>query len=47
MSLRSALYLAARAVGDYHAVRRGPKAITRRLANRLIGRHIVSRMWVR
>ena len=45
MTTRSLLYGLARFLGDVHAVRRG--RITRRLVNRAIGRHVVSRLWLR
>jgi len=47
MTARSFAYALARVLGDYHAIRRGPRAIGKRLANRLIGRTLVSRMWWR
>jgi hypothetical protein len=45
MTTRSLAYAFARFLGDVNAVRRG--RITRRLVNRAIGRHVVSRMWLR
>jgi len=45
MTARSLAYGLARFLGDVNAVRRG--RITRRLANRLIGRHVVSKLWLR
>lgn len=45
MTLRNWLYRAARISGDIEAVRHG--RIHKRLMNRLIGRHIVSRLWWR
>lgn len=48
MKLRSALYRAARIAGDIQAVSSGkPGRITKRLANKAIGRSIVRRMWFR
>jgi hypothetical protein len=43
--MRSFLYALARLLGDINAVRRG--RIGRRLGNRLIGRTLISRMWLR
>ena len=43
MRTRSLLYGLARLMGDVDAIRRG--RITRRLVNRAIGRHVVSRLW--
>jgi len=42
--MRSFLYFLARLIGDYNAVRRG--RIGKRLANKMIGRHIVRRLWL-
>lgn len=47
MTFRSFLYTLARLLGDINAVRRGPKAVGKRIANKLIGRKIVRRMWLR
>lgn len=52
MSITSALYRAARLSADARAVKRSvqtgsPKPIARRLANKLIGRTIVSRLFLR
>jgi hypothetical protein len=44
-SLRSFLYTLARILGDVNAIRRG--TIHKRIANRVIGRKAVSRMWMR
>lgn len=41
--MRSALYRAARLIGDANAVRRG--RVGRRVANKIIGRRIVRRLW--
>jgi len=41
--MRSWLYLAARVLGDLRAVQRG--RIGKRLVNKYIGRHIVSKIW--
>lgn len=38
MRLRSALYAAARLLGDINAVQRGPKAVARRIRRRIVGR---------
>jgi len=43
--MRSFLYALARLLGDVNAVRKG--TIARRLGNRLIGRKVVSRLWLR
>jgi rRNA maturation protein Rpf1 len=43
MTTRSFAYALARFLGDVNAVRRG--RIGRRLANKAIGRHVVSRLW--
>ena len=43
--MRSVLYALARFLGDLSAVRRG--RIGKRLANRYIGRKLVSRLWFR
>jgi hypothetical protein len=40
---RSALYSLARFLGDYQAVKRG--RVGKRIANRLIGRNVVRRLW--
>lgn len=45
MSLTSHLYRAARLSADIRAIRRG--RIWQRLANKLIGRLVVSKLWVR
>jgi hypothetical protein len=42
--MRSFLYSLARFLGDVNAVRRG--RIGRRLANRVIGRTVVRRLWL-
>lgn len=52
MSLTSHLYRAARMSADLRAARRSvetgsPKPLLRRLANKLIGRGVVSRMFLR
>lgn len=44
-SLRSFLYALARLLGDIGAVSRG--RIGRRIVNKLIGRGLVSRLWLR
>lgn len=48
MSFRSFLYTLAKVIGDFNAVRRGPKAIERRVKRRivgkLIGRHIMRKL---
>lgn len=45
---RSALYRAARLLGDYQALASGnPKKIAKRVGNKLIGRKIVRRMWLK
>jgi hypothetical protein len=44
MSARSFAYAVARFLGDVRAVQRG--RIGRRLANRLIGRTVVRRLWL-
>ena len=36
-----------RILGDVLAVRRGPKGIAKRLVNKMIGRHIVSKLWLK
>jgi hypothetical protein len=43
--VRSFLYALARLLGDYNAVRRG--RLGKRVANRIIGRTVVSRLWFR
>jgi hypothetical protein len=43
-STRSALYRFARLLGDAEAIRR-PHRIPRRVANKIIGRNIVRRLW--
>jgi hypothetical protein len=45
LTARSFAYAVARFLGDVNAVRRGK--IGKRLVNRLIGRTLVSRMWLR
>jgi hypothetical protein len=45
MTTRGFAYALARFLGDVNAVRHG--RITRRLVNRAIGRHVVSRLWLR
>jgi hypothetical protein len=42
---RNLLYKIARALGDVNAVSRGPKAIVKRLTNKLIGRKLISKAW--
>jgi len=46
-STRSSLYWLARLLGDIGAVRKGPRRTAKRFANKLIGRYVVSRMWLR
>jgi len=41
--MRSALYRIARLMGDANAVRRG--RVGRRVANKIIGRRIVRKLW--
>jgi hypothetical protein len=41
---RSALYRAARLLGDVEAICK-PRRIPRRVANKLIGRKVVRRLW--
>lgn len=43
MILRQALYALARFLGDVSAVRRG--RVGKRIANKLIGRNVVRRLW--
>lgn len=43
--MRSLLYAFARILGDLTAIRRG--RYHKRVANRLIGRHIISKLWWR
>jgi hypothetical protein len=43
MRLRSQLYRAARILGDLSAIRR--RRIDRRVANKIIGRNVVRRLW--
>lgn len=43
--MRSLLYFVARVLGDATAIRKG--RYHKRLANRFIGRHIVSKLWIR
>ena len=38
MNLRGFLYAAARLLGDVNAVRRGPKAVGKRIVRRIAGR---------
>lgn len=38
MSFRNFLYALARIIGDFSAVRRGPKAIERRVKQRIVGK---------
>lgn len=46
--LRRALYRGARVLGDVQAVKSGsPKRIAKRGANKLIGRKVVRKMWLR
>ncbi len=48
MSTRSQLYRAARLLGDYNALKSGnPKRIAKRGANKVLGRRVVRRMWLR
>jgi hypothetical protein len=44
MSLRASHYRAARLLGDAEAIRR-PHRIPKRVANKLIGRNVVRRLW--
>lgn len=45
--MRSTLYRIARLLGDVHAVAsRNPKRIGKRLANKVIGRTIVRKLWL-
>lgn len=37
-NLRSSMYRGARLLGDYEAVRRGPKAIVKRVGRKALGR---------
>lgn len=46
-SAASLLYWLARRARDVRAVQRGPKAIATRLANKAIGRFVVSKLWIR
>ena len=45
--VRSALYKAARVLGDVGAVAGGPKKMAKRVVNKLLGRHLVRRLWWR
>lgn len=45
VDMRNVLYLLARLLGDYRAVRRG--RIGKRVTNKLIGRYIVPKLWRR
>jgi len=42
---RSALYRWARLLGDVEAIIRHPHRIPKRVANNLIGRNVVRRLW--
>lgn len=43
--MRATLYLLARLLGDFNAARRG--TLPKRYANKLIGRHVVRRLWIK
>jgi hypothetical protein len=45
MRLRRTLYRTARMLGDVQAVRKGH--VSRRIANKVIGRTVVRRLWIR
>jgi len=48
MKVRGLLYRWARLLGDAEAITSGdPKRIGKRFANKLIGRNVVRRMWLR
>lgn len=45
--IRRGCYSLARLLGDVQAVRRGPKAVIKRVVNKFIGRRIGSRIYWR